>query len=66
MPVGCWSHPTGFSSPIIPDWDGLNWVWTETTTGGLRVITATKYPEAIAGRIIERRRRAALRGEDAA
>lgn len=49
----------------LDDYPGIL-VWTETIRDGLRVITATKYPEAIGRLVIERRRRAALRGEDAA
>jgi hypothetical protein len=49
----------------LDDYPGIL-VWTETIRGGVRVITGTKYPPGIAERIIEARRGAALRGEDAA
>lgn len=41
-------------------------VWEETIEDGVRTITVVRYPEAIGRLVIERRRRAALRGEDAA
>lgn len=36
-------------------------LWREDIAGDVLVITATKYPEAVAEKIIERRRKAALR-----
>lgn len=45
----------------LADYPGVM-VWREELYGGMRVITAVKYPEAIARVVIERMRRDALRG----
>lgn len=49
----------------LADYPGVL-IWEERIELGHHVITGTKYPEALARLIVERRRRAALRGEDAA
>ena len=49
----------------LADYPGVL-TWREEIRDGILLITATKYPPEYAARVIERRRRAALRGEDAA
>lgn len=49
----------------LDDYPGIM-VWTETFEGGVLTVTGAKVPPYLAGEIIERRRRAGWREEDAA